>query len=310
MELLPVLLEVLQFSAWLPSDEEFTAIWGTILHRLATDWDESAFEQYIRANLLHVEGLLQQRHGLQEPATLMLDVCLVLRSRLNAGVYSDMCHVLDEPWRALQTGAKTTWAAWSVEQDGDDSEVELEQRSKRLSLDDILKHFRKHGARGTFLASVTSRVLSDGRQARLLYVLPKYRLELGINRREDIAAAVITTLCATCSFGAKAKQSQRLRNMLRLSPPKSADSTAAAQVLPNPRMDAAARMQLLPGALAHGAHQPMVRLLAVSEVKESETRCMACNKRGQRCKNKRTDGNCLLARLVARDDLENPCKNR
>ena len=50
--------------------------------------------------------------------------------------------------------------------------------------------------------------------------------------------------------------------MLRLSPPKSADSTAAAQVLPNPRMDAAARMQLLPGALAHGAHQPMVRSLA------------------------------------------------
>ncbi|CAE7855858.1 unnamed protein product, partial [Symbiodinium necroappetens] len=136
------------------------------------------------------------RHGLQEPATLMLDVCLVLRSRLNAGVYSDMCHVLDEPWRALQTGAKTTWAARSVEQDGDE-----EQRSKRLSLDDILKHFRKHGARGTFLASVTSRVLSDGRQARLLYVLPKYRLELGINGHRGRPEAWFGHHCPTGSRG-------------------------------------------------------------------------------------------------------------
>ena len=137
------------------------------------------------------------RHGLQEPATLMLDVCLCFRSRLNAGEYSDMCHVLNEPWQALQTGGKTAWSTRSCEQDGDDSELELEQRSKRLSLDDILKHFRTHGARGTFLASVTSRVLSDGRQATLLYVLPKYRLELGTNRREDLAAALKLGLATT-----------------------------------------------------------------------------------------------------------------
>ena len=40
-------------------------------------------------------------------------------------------------------------------------------------------------------------MLSDGRQARLLYVLPKYRLELGINRREDIAAALKLGLATT-----------------------------------------------------------------------------------------------------------------
>ena len=61
---------------------------------------------------------------------------------------------------------------------------------------------------------------------------------------------------------AKAKQSQRLRNMLKASPSKPAASTAAAQVVPNPPMDVKARMQLLPGALAHGAQQPMVRSLA------------------------------------------------
>ena len=130
----------------------------------------------------------------------MLDVCLCFRSRLNAGEYSDMCHVLNEPWQALQTGGKTAWSTRSCEQDGDDSELELEQRSKRLSLDDILKHFRTHGARGTFLASVTSRVLSDGRQATLLYVLLKYRLELGtnrLNRREDLAAALKLGLATT-----------------------------------------------------------------------------------------------------------------
>ncbi|CAE7291662.1 smndc1, partial [Symbiodinium microadriaticum] len=165
---------------------------GTILLRLAIDWDETVFEQYIRANLLHVEGNVIR--AFWQTGFGAAWVARAGGSHAAFAFASDpVCHVLDEPWR----GAKTTWATRSVEQDGDDSEVELEQRSKRLSLDDMLKHFRKHAAGGTFLASVTSRVLSDGRQALLLYVLPTYRLELGTHRREDIAAALKLGLTTT-----------------------------------------------------------------------------------------------------------------
>ena len=124
----------------------------------------------------------------------MVDVCVCLRSRLNAGEYADMREAFSDPWRALQVPSQTVWGPRVEDQEDSD---QVEQRSRRLCQDDILKHFRKHGARGTFLASVTSRVLADGSKAKLLYVFPKYRLELGHCRREEIAAALRLGLAST-----------------------------------------------------------------------------------------------------------------
>ena len=58
-ELLPVMVDILHWSAWLPSDLEFSTLWTSALTRLrgheaSTDWGEPLLASYLEANLLEV----------------------------------------------------------------------------------------------------------------------------------------------------------------------------------------------------------------------------------------------------------------
>ena len=55
-ELIGVIVEWLEFSAWLPSDQEFTAFWKQICHRMEsstaeTDFNEPAMARYLKRHI-------------------------------------------------------------------------------------------------------------------------------------------------------------------------------------------------------------------------------------------------------------------
>ena len=61
MELLPVIIDFIEFSAGLPSDEEFHCLWSSIFQRMRskeekTDWNEPEMEKYLRKNIFESEG--------------------------------------------------------------------------------------------------------------------------------------------------------------------------------------------------------------------------------------------------------------
>ena len=62
-ELLPVVLDFVQFSATLPSDLQFHAFWSSILTRMAsaeaaTDFKEPVMAGYLREHILDGKGML------------------------------------------------------------------------------------------------------------------------------------------------------------------------------------------------------------------------------------------------------------
>lgn len=68
---------------------------------------------------------------------------------------------------------------------------------KWLCMDDIVKHFHKHGAFRTFAASVCEKVLVDGQTACLCYAFPKWKLDDGQNKHGELCAMLKLGLAQT-----------------------------------------------------------------------------------------------------------------
>ena len=62
---------------------------------------------------------------------------------------------------------------------------------------ELLRHFREHGARATYLASSCDVTLPTGEKACLVYVFPKYKLKLATERASDVTSALKLALATT-----------------------------------------------------------------------------------------------------------------
>ena len=68
---------------------------------------------------------------------------------------------------------------------------------RRLDRSDLLDHFRKHAARGTYVASTCDLVLQNGDKARVAYVMPKYTLRHASEKPEEMRAMLKLSLAST-----------------------------------------------------------------------------------------------------------------
>ena len=130
----------------------------------------------------------------KDPASVILDVAAALTSKLRNGDYDKTLATVAQPWQSLQVSDKAQLQ--DVDSLDSDDEPQLVQR-KRLDLEAILKHFRRHGPTGTFIASVCSLTLQNGCSARLVYVLPKYSLQHAAKRKQEMASALRLALATS-----------------------------------------------------------------------------------------------------------------
>ena len=79
-----------------------------------------------------------------------------------------------------------------------DEEEKLCKR-QRLDLDSLLKHFRKKGPCGTWMATPCDLVLQDASVAQSLYVFGKYDLNAVTEKRDDTFAAMRLCLARAAS---------------------------------------------------------------------------------------------------------------
>lgn len=67
---------------------------------------------------------------------------------------------------------------------------------KRLDRQDLLSHFRKHGATKTFMAQTCNKYVENLGRAKLCYVMPKYVLRYAWERSSDMRAAMKLALAS------------------------------------------------------------------------------------------------------------------
>ena len=83
------------------------------------------------------------------------------------------------------------------EHDTEAVDGEHSKQKKRLDLDGLLNHYRKHGSEQTFLSTDCKHVLPDGRPALKVYVMPKYKLHFAWKFKEDMAAMMDLALASS-----------------------------------------------------------------------------------------------------------------
>ena len=222
------------FSSTLPSDEEFHAFWQNALTRLRgqkapTDLREKRMAEYLEKNVLDVsgnliraswtfglgivplgfttyapnaievqhrilKGLLTPGYERRDVASLMVEVCSSLGSRLDAGAYSELVNKLAEPPASLKRATRKRVG------DATSPESPCEKvKATRLDRGKIIAHFHSHGARGTFIAAPCKKELRTGDVATHIYVLPKFALRLAKEKPREMQAALDLGLSATAS---------------------------------------------------------------------------------------------------------------
>ena len=249
-ELADVVVQWLEFTAWLPSTAEFTAFWASVLARMKSNaqptdfgapWlasclarrggtrmetlrrptEERAFRDYLEKNILMsvkgglgalwqyglgsvpvgfttystnaiershrmVKGMIGSARRQLDVGEAMVEVCRVVQARLEEGYYTGLLNAVSEPWPALDMARQgrhmSVYDALS-----EDMATKVHRRLDRAT---IVKHWRQHGPRGTYLASTCKNVLADGRIAKLLFVMPKFALHFALEKPDDMAAAL------------------------------------------------------------------------------------------------------------------------
>lgn len=68
---------------------------------------------------------------------------------------------------------------------------------RRLDRADLLAHFRKCGARGTYIATTADLFLQTGQKARVVFALPKYTLRYATERPEEMRAMLKLSVAST-----------------------------------------------------------------------------------------------------------------
>jgi len=148
----------------------------------------------------------------RDAATLMSKVCAIVRSKVETGHYDKLAISIQENlpvlWR-WPRAKKAGTGEWDSNSDEDVLGVHQRQHEPppRLDMEQMVAHYRAHGAVGTYLYAQLENVieLSDGTVANRVHVMPKYHLEWAKEREEamrymlDLAAAqTVPDIQAAC----------------------------------------------------------------------------------------------------------------
>jgi hypothetical protein len=212
-DLLPKILEWVDFSAWLHRDEEFDVFWRHLLGRMRHneeegDLNEPEFADYLEQEMLDISGPLiraawQSGFGAVPLGfTTYAANAIEVTNRLLKGVfdkgfrYQHVCRLVEKVALAIETRIRAgkyanlvqsradAWP-WLMDHAGVRRESDNE---KRLDGKAIRGYFLEHGAAGTFLESACNLKLADGSTATKVYVMPKYTLRFASERGEDMQA--------------------------------------------------------------------------------------------------------------------------
>ena len=110
----------------------------------------------------------------------------ILSARFINGRYDNLISEIPEPWDGLWTWLKRKKSA--RDEVYDNITGESSSQVKRLDYHGILKHYREHGPRKTYLMQPSSVKLSTGETAEYIYVVPKYKLERAHENALDMEA--------------------------------------------------------------------------------------------------------------------------
>ena len=122
----------------------------------------------------------------------VLQVCHAVQGRLQQGYYNDLSMTVSKAWPSLLQARKHQKLPLV-----DPEEDNGVRKARRLDRASIVKHWRKHGPRGTYVATTCDKVLDDGSRATLLFVMPKFALHFAAERHQDMTAAVQLGLAQT-----------------------------------------------------------------------------------------------------------------
>ena len=122
----------------------------------------------------------------------VVQVCQAVQGRLQQGYYNDLSMTVSKAWPSLLQARKHQ--KLPIVDPEEDNGV---RKARRLDRTAIVKHWRKHGPRGTYVATTCDKVLDCGSRATLLFVMPKFALHYAAERHQDMTAAVQLGLAQT-----------------------------------------------------------------------------------------------------------------
>ena len=235
-ELLSVIIDWIEFSAWLPSDEEFHAFWSSVFQRMEasgnpTDFDEPLMAQYLKANIFNMDGpfiratwqyglgsvplgfttyapnAIERSHrllkGLLDPgyqagnvADLMVQVCNIVTSRIKKRDFKGLKNDLTETLPAFYQWPRTKMTGRKEGIEQPENH-ETKVQEKRLDLTSILNHYRTHGAAKTFSVVPFAKTFSTGDISQQVYVMPKYKLNWAWEHPGDMHSALLLAQAQT-----------------------------------------------------------------------------------------------------------------
>ena len=220
LELLPVLVDRVDFSAWLDNDDEFHVLWVSTLERMRGDWKETEMAEYLETHLLTqvdgqwrakwssglgsvplgfttyadntievshrvLKGILGSKCRWLDVVDLMTRACNAVQSRISKGVYENLFESHEKPWPCLLEWRNPKWQSRKAIEKGPDGNA-LHSQVKRLDVKTMNEWYHEHLAENTFLRSRCDKRLSSGEQARLVYVMPTYTLKKAMSERSNM----------------------------------------------------------------------------------------------------------------------------
>ena len=232
LEFLPVLVEWVEWSAFLPRDEEFQSFWLEAFERmeatiLETDFRERRMAQYLKDCIFDTSGghvraswtsgldavplgyttyaanscernhrtlkdLLDLPYEGRGLGDLMVQLCTIMNSRMRTKFYSEVqAAILEAPAILYEAQRKRTVTVVDEESEGRCGRVQ--------DLVTIVGHYKKYGAKGTYLAVPCRRAFASGLVASLVYVFPTYKLIRAVECLDDMRRMLKLVLAKTVS---------------------------------------------------------------------------------------------------------------
>ena len=153
-------------------------------------YSPNAIESAHRSLKRLLSGKLQHRNVGQ----LLQQAGDAIASKANSGFYSGLQDAISEiPKHLLRNPAKQNQRLMSVEPQEDTKSKQV----KRLDRHTILGHYKEAGPTGTFLASTCEHMVEPAGLCKLVYIMPKYKLNLCEERPADLISALKLSLATT-----------------------------------------------------------------------------------------------------------------
>lgn len=160
------------------------ASWNSGLGAVPLGFTTYAPNAIERAHRL-TKGLLDKGYQHRDIAQLITDVAQALQSRIQAGAYADLRQEIPTPPACF---IKWQQKKLSGHSDTNANHEEETARPQRLDLASILNHYRAYGAARTFMSKACRLTLASGDEVVVAYVMPKYKLNLAVERPQDMEA--------------------------------------------------------------------------------------------------------------------------